>query len=148
MLVRIARIDPVSSTYDAVFRAPSERVELDPIDLRAQVEDEFSAFEQLSMMHGGDSPAIRLTLTFHFRDLEAAGYVDPTTGDCTAIRKGDRLVSIHRLDGTLIQAIPTPPGLYVTHAQPRSHGLAGGTRNLLIATLESRDVSSDRGGGG
>jgi len=38
---------------------------------------------------------------------------------------------------TLVQAIPNPPGLFVTEAEP-SFGL-GGSRNLLIVSFKGRD---------
>lgn len=161
-IARIARIDPASiaadpdasgplvSGYDEDFRepvrlpaatkvtGPSARAELAAIDLPVQVEDE--AWEELRMMRTGDAATTRLTLVFHFKDLERLGYVDANTGDALVPRKGDRLVSIHhKRDGTLVQAVPTPPGLYCMEAQPRSHGLSSLRRNLLVCTFESRD---------
>lgn len=157
-IARIARLDlagtaadpdasgPLTSGYDDVYREPIQipavgsqvgtnaRVELAPIDLPCQVEDE--AWETLRMMRTGNVARAELLLVFHFRSLEAAGLVDPTTGDALAPRIGDRLVSIHRTpDLALVQAVPTPPGLFCEEAQPRSHGLSGLARNLLVCTF-------------
>ncbi len=147
---------PLTSGYDDDFREPimvpvptkivgvSARKEKAAIDLPVQVEDE--AWEQLTMMRTGDSPFVQVTLVFHYRDLERAGYIDPTTGDALYPRKNDRLEAIYRMKlgaaGDLVQTIPTPPGLYCTHAQPRSYGLSSLQRNLLVCTFTSRDTSA------
>ena len=84
------------------------------------------------------------TVLFHFGDLEQLGLVDPTTGDAL-LRPGDRLVAIRDLrTGDLVQAIRTPPGLYLTEAQPQSFGL-GGRRNLLLATFSERALGPQGG---
>jgi hypothetical protein len=73
---------------------------------------------------------------FHFADLERLGLVDPTTGEAL-LRIGDRLTAIRDYrTGDLIQAVRTPPGLYLTEPQPE-FGL-GGCRNLLLATFSER----------
>jgi hypothetical protein len=65
-------------------------------------------------------------LVFHFRDLERLGPVEPNTGDAL-LRIGDRLVAIRdRRTGDLVQAVRTPPGLYLTEPQPE-FGLGGAT---------------------
>jgi hypothetical protein len=92
----------------------------------------------------GNSPRAHVVLVFHFRDLERLGLVDPTTGDAT-LRVGDRLVAIHdHRTGALVQAVRTPPGLYLTEAQPQSFGL-GFRRNLLLATFNERAVGPRAG---
>ena len=59
-----------------------------------------------------------------------------------APRIGDRLVAIVDPNtGLVMQAVPTPPGLYVTEARPASFGLSARVRNLLLVTFESRDQS-------
>lgn len=163
-LARIARIDPagiaadpdgagpLTSGYDDDFREPirlpvagkvagaSARVELATVDLPVQVEDE--EWERLSELRTGDVAGTRVTLVFHFKDLERLGYVDATTGDALIPRKGDRLVSIRdKTTGANVQAIPTPPGLYCVEAQPRSYGLSSLKRNLLVGVFASRDTS-------
>jgi hypothetical protein len=163
-LARIARLDPtaiaadpdaggpLTSGYDPDFReivrlpdnakvtGPSARLELATIDLPVQVEDQ--EWEQLRMLRTGDSPQIEVTLVFHFRDLERLGYVDADTGDALVPRKGDRLVSlVNKRTDLLTEAVPTPPGLYCTEAQPRSYGLSSLRRNLLVCVFASRDTS-------
>lgn len=162
-VARIARLDPAGTDaavapdagFDDVFREPRQvptagvqqgldaRAELDPLDLRCQVEDQ--AWEQLRMMRTGNGAQSEVVLVFHFADLELAGLVDGAIGTALAPRVGDRLVSIHRaIDLTVVQAVPTPPGLYCVEAQPRSHGLSGGERNLLVCTFRERQLSSEK----
>lgn len=163
-LARIARIDtvateadpdaagPLTSGYDDVFREPvmvpasgddrlgsSARVEATPISVRCQVEPE--QFEVLQQMVSGDAAQGRFHLVLHFKDLEDAGLVEASGH--AAIRKGDRLVGIDRTDGTLVQEVPDPPGLYVHEALPRGMGLSlnNAHRNLLLLTFRSRDKS-------
>ena len=82
---------------------------------------------------------------FHFRDLERLGLVDPRTGDAL-ICPNDRLEGLYDLEGQLIQRIRTPPGLYVTQAQPRGFGLSRSRplRNLLLVTFEARQLAPAR----
>lgn len=160
MLVRIARYDTAATQavdpdgagslvdgYDPDFREPrrvddgsqvgvSTRVDCDPIDLPAQIEDD--QWETLRMAAAGDDPATGLSLVFHFADLERLGYIDPTTGDALVPRKSDRLVAIvDPVTREVMQAMPGD-GLFCTMAQPRSYGLAGRKRNLLLARFEER----------
>jgi hypothetical protein len=167
VIARFARLDlsgtaadpdgagPLTTGYDRDFRAPvavpasgsqvgtTARRELADLDLEVQVEDQ--AWEALREMRTGDAERIEVTLIAHFRELERRGLVDAVTGDALVPRIGDRLKSLHKKGSlVLIQAVPTPPGLYVIEAQPRSHGLSGGTRNLLAITLTERATSSPK----
>ena len=84
-----------------------------------------------------------MVLVFHFRDLEQRGLLDRETGDAL-LRVGDRLVAIRdRRTGKIVQAVRTPPGLYLTEPQPE-FGL-GGRRNLLIATFSERALGGHGG---
>lgn len=161
-VARVARLDPAGTDaaiapdlgYDDVFREPRQvadgtqvgvdaRAELEAIDLPCQVEDQ--AWEQLRMMRTGIAAQLEVVLVFHFRDLELRGLVDATTGTALVPRVGDRLASIHRsADLSLVQEVPTPPGLYCVEALPRSHGLSGLERNLLVCTFRERQRSSER----
>lgn len=96
-------------------------------------------FEALQQFGAGNSPNSRIVLVFHFRDLERMGLVDTATGE-SLLRINDRLVAIHRMDGVLVQAVRTPPGLYATEVQPQSFGL-GLSRNLLLVTFDEREVA-------
>lgn len=161
-LVEIAQLDTaataadpdgagdLTSGYDDTFRAPvkvlndpgdqigeDSRVESGPITVRAQIEPE--EFESLSMMLAGDSPNSRFAIILHYKDLEAAGLVDETTGR-PLIRKRDRLVRILTTRGVLVENIPNPPGLFVTQVQSRGFG-PGGSRNLLLVAFEDREQS-------
>lgn len=142
----------LSSGYDEVFREPVKvlenpddqvgktvRVE-NTLQVRAQIES--VQFERLEQMISGDSPQGRFMLVLHFRDLEKAGLVD--ADGLAMIRKGDRLGAIRETDGTLVQNIPDPPGLYVNELLPRGMGLSlkKPKRNLLIVTLKARDQST------
>jgi len=144
---------PLTSGYDADFqetvllpsaggRGRDARREEPLIRVPCQVE--VQAFGALTELATGNSPRSHLVLVFHFGDLEQLGLVDPTTGDAL-LRAGDRLVAIRDLrTGELVQAIRTPPGLYLTEAQPQSFGL-GGRRNLLLATFGERALGPQGG---
>ena len=161
-LVEIAQLDtaataadpdaggPLTSGYDPIFRAPvkvlaaptdqlgaDSRVESGPITVRAQIEP--AQFEALEMMLSGDSPNSRFAIVLHYRDLEAAGLVDPTTGR-PLIRKRDRLVRILTTKGVPVETIPNPPGLFCTQVQSTGFG-PGGSRNLLLLVFEDREQS-------
>jgi len=148
----------LTSGYDDLLQAPvrvpdgtitgstAEKYVTPTTKLKVQVEDQ--AWEALRMMRTGDSPNTEVVLVFHFRDLEAAGLVDATTGDALVPRKGDRLISIRRkADDSLVQAVSYPPGLYCIEAQPRSYGLTGLRRNLLVCTFRDRMTSAPAAGG-
>lgn len=144
---------PLTSGYDADFqetvlvpssggRGRDARREKPPIRVPCQVESQ--AFGELTELATGNSPRSHLVLVFHFADLEQLGLVDPTTGD-VLLRPGDRLVAIRDLrTGAVVQAIRTPPGLYLSEAQPQSFGL-GGRRNLLLATFGERALGPQGG---
>jgi hypothetical protein len=158
-VARLRRIDQASiaadENYDDAFREARQvadpdrqegvdaRVEHAPIDLECQIED--VAWDQLRMMRTGNATRAEVLLVFHYAQLELLGLVDQDTGTALAPRVGDRLESIHhRLDLALVQAVPTPPGLYCVEAQPRSHGLSGLRRNLLVCTFRERETSSEK----
>lgn len=113
------------------------RREKPPIRVPCQVE--VGTFELLQQLAAGAAPSSRVTLVFHFRDLEQMGLVDGA--GVARLRVNDRLVAIHRMDGALVQTIRTPPGLYVVEVQPQSFGL-GLSRNLLLVTFQERDVAT------
>lgn len=116
------------------------RLELPPVLVPCQVETE--ALEALRMTSSGDTPRSSLDLVFHFRDLERLKLVDPGSG-AALIRPGDRLGALKTLAGELVQAIRTPPGLYVTEARPSGFGLRRGhsSRNLLVVSFQDHPVS-------
>jgi len=142
---------PLTSGYDPDFketavleqggRRRDARQEMLPVRIPCQVE--VGTFEALQQLAAGNSPDSRVTLVFHFRDLERRGLVDRFTGDAL-LRINDRLVAIRNLAGDLVQAVRTPPGLYATEVQPQSFGL-GRHRNLLLVTFEERELGV-RGG--
>ena len=157
-LVEIARLDtvataadpdgagPLASGYDPDFKETvvlddagarrDARREMPPVLVPCQVE--VGAFETLRQLASGNSPDSRVTLVFHFRDLERMGLVAPASGDAL-LRVNDRLVAIRDLGGGLVQAVRTPPGLYATEVQPQSFGL-GRSRNLLLVTFDEREL--------
>ena len=143
---------PLASGYDADFQETTfvpepgggrqdARREKAPIFLPCQIE--VQAFGELTELITGNSPRSQLVLVFHFVDLERLDLVDPSTGE-SLLRVGDRLAAIRDLrTGEIVQAIRTPPGLYLTEAQPQ-FGL-GRRRNLLLATFAERALGP-RGG--
>jgi hypothetical protein len=147
---------PLTSGYDPDFQEPARlptpggvqtpstpdrgidaRKEKPAISLPCQVETD--AFGAQQMLPAGNAPETTLALTFHFQDLERLGMVDPN-GDAT-LRVSDRLVAIRRMDGALVQAIRTPPGLYATKVEPIAFGI-GGERNLLTVQFGSREQAA------
>lgn len=160
-LAEIAQLDPaatasdpdgagaLTSGYDPDFQEtvllPSSRgsgqdARREKPSIRLPCQIEIQAFGELVELATGNSPRSRLVLVFHFADLERLGLVDPITGDAR-LRAGDRLVAIReRRTGELIQAVRTPPGLYLIEPQPQ-FGL-GGRRNLLLATFGERALGT------
>ena len=157
-LAEVARLDtvataadpdgagPLTSGYDPDFK---ETVVLEQTGTRRDARREMpavlipchvevGAFETLRQLASGNSPHSRVTLVFHFRDLERMGLVDPATGDAL-LRVNDRLAAVRDLGGALVQAVRTPPGLYATEVQPQSFGL-GRSRNLLLVTFDEREL--------
>lgn len=135
--------EPVLVDRDGDGIAERERVEHPAIRVPCQVESK--VFEDLRMLASGDSPRSDISLVFHFKDLERLGLVDAATGDAL-IRPNDRLAGLYDLGGLLVQTIRTPPGLYVTQAQPRGFGLGRSQphRNLLLVTFEARQLAPTR----
>lgn len=143
---------PLTSGYDADFQEtvllPSTagpgrdaRREKPPLHLPCQIE--VQSFAALTELATGNSPRSHVVLVFHLRDLERQGLVDPSTGDAL-LRVGDRLVAIRdRRTAEIVQALRTPPGLYLIEAQPE-FGL-GGRRNLLSATFGERVLGGQGG---
>lgn len=144
---------PLTSGYDALFRAPVKvladsddqvgvkaRVEGALIQLPAQIEPD--QMEQLAMLLSGESPeSNRFRVVCHYNDLEDQGLVN--ADGTPAVRKRDRLTRILDLDGNLVETIPNPPGLYVEQVMSRGWGLGGAvpTRNLLFIDFADRAVS-------
>jgi len=147
---------PLTSGYDEDFKEPvlidadgdgvaePFRRELPPVRVPCQVEPE--AFQALRMASAGNTPKSSLDLVFHFRDLERLGLVDPITGDAL-IRPSDRLGGLYDVEGQLVQAVRTPPGLYVTEARPIGFGLnrRRPQRNLLLVSFEDRPAARSAG---
>jgi hypothetical protein len=143
---------PHESGYDADFREPvlrdsdddgiaePFRRELPSVRIPCQVEP--SSHEALRMTPSGNAPRSALGLVFHFRDLERLALVDAATGDAL-IRPGDRLNALYDTRGRLVQAIRTPPGLYVEEARPIGFGLDldGPSRNLLLVSFRDRPAA-------
>lgn len=140
---------PLTSGYDPDFqetvlspntRGPGQDARREKPPVRVPCQIEVQAFNELAELATGNSSRSRLVLVFHFADLERLGLVDPATGDAR-LQVGDRLVAIrdHRT-GDLVQAVRTPPGLYLLEPQPQ-FGL-GGRRNLLLATFGERALGT------
>lgn len=132
--------EPVLVDADGDGIAEPLRREHLPVRVPCQVEPE--ALEALRMTTSGNTPRSSLDLVFHFRDLERLDLVDLTSGDAL-IRPGDRLGALLTLEGDLVQAVRTPPGLYVTEARPIGFGLnrRRPRRNLLLVSLQDRPAA-------
>lgn len=146
---------PLTSGYDADFKegvlvdrdgdgiGERVRVEYPPVLIPCQVEP--TAFEALRTFPSGNAPRSAFTLVLHFKDLDRMGLVDPTTGDAL-VRPGDRLNAVLDRQGVLVQAIRTPPGLYVTESRIASFGLglSRPRRNLLLVSFADRPLGASR----
>lgn len=127
---------------DATWRGHDARREKALLRVPCQVE--VQTFGELQELLTGMSPRSHLVLVFHFEELERLNLVDPTTGDAL-LRVDDRLVSIWDFHtGDVVQAVRTPPGLYITEVQPQAFGL-GLRRNLLLATFNERALGPKGG---
>lgn len=146
MLVGWAPLDLVATPMDDLFREPEVvddgsqlgtdgRTEGTEVRLLAQVEDD--EFEKLQMLDSGDTPDSSAVIIHHFKDLEAAGYVD-ADGNATFPKKGDRLNAIYKKNGAIVWKPRNPPGLFVEEATPISMGF-GGHRNLLKVVVNDRE---------
>lgn len=140
-------VGPLASGYDDEFRetvirsgvgsvrgesARVERVQR----FFAQVEDD--AQGSLSMGASGNMPVSRITLVFHYEDLEALGAVQSPAGKPIIKAPGARLISIRNPDtGELIERYDSPPGFWATEAKSGGFGL-GPNRNLLIVVFQER----------
>ena len=146
---------PLSGGYDPDFKESvlvdrdgdgiGERVRAEHPPVRVPCQVDTRTFEELRMLASGNAPRSQLDLVFHFKDLERLGLVDAASGDAL-IRPGDRLAAIYDKAGALVQAVRTPPGLYVTEARPIGFGLglSRPRRNLLVATFEPRQQGTRR----
>lgn len=146
---------PLTSGYDPDFKEPvgvdsnddgigePVRVEHPAVSVPCQVEPK--TLEELRMFAAGNSPRSRVELVFHFRDLERLGLVGAPTGDAL-VHPGDRLGALYDRAGALVQAVRTPPGLYVTEARPIGFGLhrPRPSRNLLLVAFEDRQLAAGR----
>ena len=113
--------------------------------MRVPCQVDTKVFEELRMLASGNAPRSRIDLVLHFKDLERLGLVDAGTGDAL-VRPGDRLGALYDKAGALVQAVRTPPGLYVTEARPIGFGLdmARPRRNLLMVAFEDRQPAAGR----
>lgn len=141
--------------YDPDFKEPvlvdrnddgiGERIRQEHPAVRIPCQVEPKVFEELRMFASGNAPRSRIDLLFHFKDLERLDLIERTTGDAL-VRPGDRLGAILDIAGALVQAIRTPPGLYVIEARPTGFGLnrSRPRRNLLLVTFHDRPLATGR----
>ncbi len=147
--------DPAAPGYDPDFKEPitidqnddgvGERIRAEHPPVRVPCQVDTKVFEELRMLASGNAPRSRIDLVLHFKDLERLGLVDAGTGDAL-VRPGDRLGALYDKAGALVQAVRTPPGLYVTEARPIGFGLdrARPRRNLLMVAFEDRQLAAGR----
>jgi hypothetical protein len=155
--VVIYRIDPVASAavvgggYDPDLRelrrvengsqsgGPS-RVEMAPVRLPVQL-DRNARWGGSKVTRGGLEAQYDLVLTFHIPDLVAAGLIDPNGK--SLLLPADRIDRIETRTGTLEEAFPNPPGMFIHETEMAGYGLAAfGTpkRTLLFVYCAARRV--------
>jgi len=122
--------DVDSSTRGTLWRVETM------VSFYAQLED--NTYELLQMLATGRSPMGQLKVVVHFTELERRGLI--AADGMPTIHVNDRLAAVYQANGTLIQQIANPPGLFCVEVQPRLGGL-GGTRNLLLLSFEARQQS-------
>lgn len=110
----------------------SEKLEQPPIFIPSQIEN--PVFDILQQMNTGAQLDTKLVLVWAHKDLVALDLITPT-GE-PLVRANDRLVSIRDKRMRLVEAIRTPPGLYVTEVRPL-FGVAQ-RRDLFLISFEDR----------
>lgn len=132
--------EPALLDADGDGAAEPYRHEHPPVRLPCQVEPQ--TIEALRMTPAGNTPQSSLDLVFHFSDLERLGLVDLQTGEAL-VRPGDCLSGLFNTEGSLVWAVRTPPGLYVTEARPAGFGLSWRRprRNLLVVSFSDRPAA-------
>jgi hypothetical protein len=146
----ISRLDTASidtdDGYDEDFDEPKTMsdgtdtlVYFTAVQVPCQVETERGRWQELQPMVSGQNPNTEIKLVFHFQDLEDLGLVD--ANGRALIKKGDRLDAMYDPFGVEIDDYGSVP-LYCIEATPRSAGLTGGSRNLLLCTFQERQRSA------
>lgn len=113
--------------------------------IRCAAQWEVDNFDFLQQWASGNSPGNRITLVFHYRDLEKRGLLD--SSGRARIHVDDRICAVYHIKtGKLIQSFEESVGhsLYITQLELGSMGLSGQHRNLLWATVEDRETSIRR----
>ena len=130
------RFRTTTTSYPLGVGGPRQkgRAELPEIRLRCQVET--GQMEAQRQGPGGNVPDMRLTLVFHFRDLERADMIG--TDGIPTLRVNDRLDALYTVRGILERRWPNPPGLYCVEVREQSHGLSSQRRNLLVTIWDDR----------
>lgn len=132
--------------YDKTFREPIvsktaagvrevERVEMTPVDIPCQVEDQ--SFERVHFVLGGDAPATNMVFVFHRRDLERLSLLD-SNRRCL-LKPGDRIDHVeNRRTGTTVLTFKEP--LYIYEVRPRSWGFGPDGYDLEVAYTTHRNA--------
>lgn len=133
--VEVAQLDAVATQnvqgYDTTFEEvrvlstparTSQRQEKPSVFIPSQIMA--PSWEALQQMNAGNIPLSVITLVWSERTLRRLGFIVPdwveapaVAGECL-IRVNDRVVSIRDKCKKVVQAIRTPPGLYITEMRP------------------------------
>lgn len=154
-IVELAQLDTQATSnagaYDDIFREPKLTKDAQGrrvsgrqeklVQLPCQVET--GTFQALQMTPIGNAPPSKMTLVFHFRDLEERDLVAADTGQAL-IRVNDRVTQILTRDGRVEQTFPNPPGLFVIEATPSGFGF-GGRKELLVVRCGDRPQAATGG---
>lgn len=109
------------------------RTEREPIYLPCQIE--VPDFGDQNMKPQGSDETRTILCVFHFADLETLGLVG--ANGRALINPSDRLAAIYDKAGVLVEEFDDVQ-MFCTKAEPRSFGLSGLARNLLVCTFEDR----------
>jgi hypothetical protein len=129
---------------DGTLLGASSLREMAPLRIECQIDRKDWGGGELSRSGGDEKMDIILTLSY--RDLEVAGLID--ANGAPTLYPGDRIDSIERLDGTLQEKFPNPPGMYVTDLGRAGHGLSAfrTPRFNLLDLFCSRRKQASTGG--
>ena len=147
IMIGIRRLDRTNTVVDDPMRAPvvtrplgergSRKVGRVELPTEIKIRAQFEPLRENDMRQGpaGNVPEYDSTFILHFRDLEARGLVDATTGRAVFL-PNDRVESLYDRQGKLVRTYDNPQ-LFIVKVEDRGIG-QGGKRNLCLLRVADR----------